>query len=198
MSEASFFILIEQEQFPEPAFEGLGIKISLDASLVTNGNNAGFLADNDHHSVRFITEANPRPVAHPERAIEIDALSDRKSAACNEHAIAAHDDTAIVQWGLCEKERDDQLRRKLRIELGSALTDRLKILIALDGNQGAELAIGKIERGIDELLDHFRRLGCRCEHPVTSQRRQRPANLGLEEHDHREDECRGDVPENPA
>jgi hypothetical protein len=103
MSEESFFILIEQQQFSKPAFERLGIKVSLDGPPVTNGNDTGFFANDDHDGVRFVAEANAGAVAHAERAIEIDALRDRKCAAGNEHAIAAHDDAAIMQRGLREE-----------------------------------------------------------------------------------------------
>src|SRR5258706_16469308 len=71
----SFFIFIEQQEFAETAFERFGIKVSFDASAVTNGNDPRLFAHHYHQRIRFFAEAERCPVPHAERAIEIDPLA---------------------------------------------------------------------------------------------------------------------------
>ena len=90
-----------------------------------------------------------------ERAVEIDPLADRKNAGGGDDAVVADDDAAVVQRRFREEDADHQFGRERAIDRHAALGEALDVLLALDGDERAELAVREVEGDLGAAVDRL-------------------------------------------
>ena len=122
---------------------------------MTNRNDPCFFGNDDHDGIAFFAKAERRAMPQAERAIQIGPLRDGKNARGGNDAIIPDDHAAIVQRRLRKENADREFGGKRAIHLHAALGDGLDVLPALEGDQGAELAVREIE---GHGADQFQRL----------------------------------------
>jgi hypothetical protein len=130
-----------EEEFAEAKLEALGIEVALDLTAMADGNNACFLGDDEGDGIGFFTEAEGGAVTEAEVAVEVLPLGDGEDASGGEDAVVAKDEAAIVKGGLWLEDGDDELRGELAVDGDAALREGADIDLALDGDEGAELAV---------------------------------------------------------
>ena len=151
-----FRIIVEEKKLVEFGLKALRIKVSFDCAAMANGNDAGLLADHDDHGIVILTQAQAGAVAQTEIPVEIAPLAHRKNTCRRDDPAAADDHAPVVQGCLGIKNRDQQFGGQFGINRHAALRKLIEARVALDGDEGAELAIREVERGVREDLARLR------------------------------------------
>ena len=164
---------------------------------MANGNNPCFFGDDEGDGVGFLTEAEGGAVAEAEVAVEVLALGDGEDAGGGEDAIIAEDEAAVVERGFWLEDGDDELRGELAVDGDAGFREGADIDLALDGDEGAELAVGEIENHVRDDLDGLAVLGDGAEEVMGAECGEGAAELWLEDDDEGDGEEGGDALDEP-
>ena len=126
---------------------------------------------------------------------------ERQEARSGRDAIALNDHGAVVQRRAWLKDARQQVVGDHRVERDAALDVVAKADLPLEDDDGAGAARGEVGRGGHQLLDRFIRvLGALevAEERRAAEVRERTPDVGLEQHDDREDHVGGEVSNDPV
>jgi len=152
---------------------------------------AGLFGDDEGDRVAFLADPERRAVPRAQLPSRVRRARQREEAAGRPGPVTLDDDGAVVERRLRQEDRLEQIRRHDRIERHAELDVVAKAARALEHDQGADAAAGQRVRRLHELLDDVGTLGgARAAEgepePALADSRQRPPQLGLEEHDERD------------
>ena len=98
-----------QEELAETAAEFFDAQVALDKPAVADRDLTGLLGNHDRDSVGFLAEAEAGTVAEAEVAVQILALGEREYAGGGDDAVAAEDESPVMEHRLRLEEREDEL-----------------------------------------------------------------------------------------
>ena len=187
---------LENERLQADA-QRVGVESTLDLTVDDDRDEAGFLRDDNRHRVVLFGEPDGRAMTGAELLAQLRIDRQRQEARRRRNAIGLHDHGAVVQRRRGLKDAHEQIVGQHGVERNPALDVIAQSDLPLDRDDGADPLGGQQPRGDDQLLDRFLgrfRLREVAEERRAAEMRERPADIGLKQHDDGED----DVPDEIA
>src|SRR6266403_2250070 len=117
--------------------------------------------------------------------MEIAPVSSETTTATASDSSVAKDHSAIVQRGLCMKDDQDQLDRKLAVYDDACFFVNPNRCVALDSDERAELLICQLRHRLRQIVDGLSFLTRQRENRVTAERSQPTPKFRLKNHHQR-------------
>ena len=128
-----------------------------------------------------------------ERFVQVLPLGEREDASREGNVVAFNDNPPVVDGVVWEEDGLQHFRGGLATDRDTGFNRALQVNGLLDGDQRADAHIGQALNGLDDDFDILALLMGGAKERQVAQLRQHPAQLRLEDHQHRQDEEGGDA-----